>query len=66
MKNKQGTSALLIESEISSLLHEQEVKTKYLKLASDVIEDETICISKKREKIKELGKQQSEELKSSI
>ena len=63
--NKQGTSAVKIGSQIGYLLHEQEVKAKYLKLASDVIQDETICIRKKKERIKELGTQQEQELKGS-
>ena len=61
--NKQGTSAVKIGSQIGYLLREQEVKAKYLKLASDVIQDENICIRKKKERIKELGTQQEQELK---
>jgi len=64
MKNEHGTSAVKIGSQIDSLLQEQKIKVKYVKLASDVIEDETICIRKKREKIKDLGKQQEKELKT--
>lgn len=66
MGNVDGQSAVKIGGVIDSLLGDKEVKERYRLLAIDIMYNDSICVNKKKEQIKELGKQQEQELNESI